>query len=370
MNFFKMKITSRIYQLVIIASVFLLSQCKSPASLNALLISDSAPEVSNLLKMVLENSGLFDVDIQKGKSFDFTSYDVVVLNIEKAAWNDEVLKDFEAYVNNGGGLVLLGGSVSAFENWNGASRMFGIETDGQLRKSTKPYDYLIVNADVEHPVTHGLQKKWLHSSDYMIYNTGSLKEGFEVLASAKADTAQGGNGKVLPVVCSGTFGEGRIFNSTLGFAPIKDHIQALQCVGFIATLQRGAEWAATGVVSQEVPVDFPNSVSTHLWPKLKPMSVDEILEKASTYEIGKSTQYLSDFTMRVRKSDGTPDTYSMYEAKILTFLASNATTDSKKYMCRELSWIGSERSIPELQKLVNDKDLSESATFALQRLRL
>lgn len=355
--------------LVLITSVFFLSQCKNPASLNALLISDSAPEVSSLLKTVLENSGLFDVEIQKGKSYDFASYDVVVLNIEKATWSEEVIQDFEAYVKGGGGLVLLGGTVSAFQNWPGASRLFGIETDGKLKKSTKPYDYLIVNSDVEHPVTHGLQKKWLHGSDYMIYNMGSLSQGFEVLASAKADTAQGGNGKVLPVICSGTFGEGRIFNSSLGFAPIKDHILAIQCVGFITTLQRGAEWAATGVVSQEVPVDFPNSVSVHLWPKLKPMSVDEILEKAATYEIGKSTQYLTDFSMRVRKSDGTPETYSMYETKILAFLASNATADSKKYMCRELSWIGSEKSIPELQKLVNDKDLSESATFALQRLR-
>jgi uncharacterized protein len=369
MNFLKMKIKTSFNLLVIIASMVLLSQCKNPASLNALLISDSAPVVSSLLKTVLENSGLFDVDIQKGNSYSFTNYDVVVLNLEKAAWSDEVIKDFEAYVSNGGGLVLLGGSVSAFENWNGASNMFGIETDGQLRKSTKPYTYLIANADVEHPVTHGLQKKWLHGNDYMIYNTGSLKEGFEVLASAKADTAQGGNGMVLPVISSGTFGEGRIFNSTLGFAPIKDHIEALQCVGFITTLQRGAEWAATGVVSQEVPVEFPNSVSVHLWPKLKPLTVDEILEKASAYEIGKSTQYLTDFSMRVRNSDGTPESYSMYESKILAFLASTATSDSKKYMCRELSWIGSEKSIPELQKLVNDKDLSESATFALQRLR-
>lgn len=369
MNIFKTKILTLIHQLVLIASLVFLSQCKDPASLNALLISDSAPVVSSLYQKVLENSGLFDVDIQKGDSYGFTDYDVVVLNLEKAAWSEEVIKDFETYVSNGGGLVLLGGSVSAFENWNGASRIFGIETDGRLRKSTQPYSYLIENADVEHPVTLGLQKRWLHSNDYMIYNTGSLKEGFEVLASAKADTAQGGNGMVLPVISSGTFGEGRIFNSTLGFAPIKDHVEALQCVGFITTLQRGAEWAATGVVSQEVPVDFPNAVSTHLWPKLKPMSVDEILEKASTYEIGKSNQYLTDFIMRVRNSDGTPETYSMYEDKILAFLNSSATVDSKKYMCRELSWIGSDKSIPELQKLVNDKDLSESANFTLQRLR-
>jgi hypothetical protein len=30
-------------------------------------------------------------------------------------------------------------------------------------------------------------------------------------------------------------------------------------VGFIATLQRGAEWAATGKVTQKVPGDFPTA---------------------------------------------------------------------------------------------------------------
>jgi hypothetical protein len=30
-------------------------------------------------------------------------------------------------------------------------------------------------------------------------------------------------------------------------------------VGFIVTLQRGAEWAATGMVSQKLPKDFPTA---------------------------------------------------------------------------------------------------------------
>ena len=33
----------------------------------------------------------------------------------------------------------------------------------------------------------------------------------------------------------------------------------MSCVGFIATLQRGAEWAATGKVTPIVPPDFPTA---------------------------------------------------------------------------------------------------------------
>jgi len=39
---------------------------------------------------------------------------------------------------------------------------------------------------------------------------------------------------------------------------------SMRCAGFQATLCRGAEWAATGKVTQEIPKDFPtaNKVST------------------------------------------------------------------------------------------------------------
>jgi type 1 glutamine amidotransferase len=51
-----------------------------------------------------------------------------------------------------------------------------------------------------------------------------------------------------------TFGKGRVFHTTLGH-----DIPALSCVGFIATFQRGTEWAATGNVTQKVPADFPTA---------------------------------------------------------------------------------------------------------------
>jgi type 1 glutamine amidotransferase len=53
------------------------------------------------------------------------------------------------------------------------------------------------------------------------------------------------------------YGQGRIFHSTLGHFDY-----SMECVGFITTLQRGAEWAATGEVFQEVPADFPSKEKT------------------------------------------------------------------------------------------------------------
>ena len=54
---------------------------------------------------------------------------------------------------------------------------------------------------------------------------------------------------MLMTIC---FGEGRVFHTALGHGPAQ-----LESVAFIVTFQRGAEWAATGKVTQEVPDDFP-----------------------------------------------------------------------------------------------------------------
>jgi type 1 glutamine amidotransferase len=48
------------------------------------------------------------------------------------------------------------------------------------------------------------------------------------------------------------YGNGRVFHTVLGHADY-----SMNCVGFIITLQRGTEWAATGEVTIAVPSDFP-----------------------------------------------------------------------------------------------------------------
>ncbi len=48
-------------------------------------------------------------------------------------------------------------------------------------------------------------------------------------------------------------GKGAVFLTALGHGG-----DALRCGGFMTTLQRGAEWAATGAVTQTIPADFPS----------------------------------------------------------------------------------------------------------------
>ena len=349
--------------LMAFAMLLMFSQCKKPASLSAVIISDSKGETSESLKSILVNTGLFDADIKSSTFSNFKNYDLVVLNVQKAEWDADTQNEFSDFVKNGGGVIVVNTAANAFQDWSSFPKISGVKPGDS--KSDKEFEYEVMSRNLDHPVIKGLPGNWLHVSDYLLFNTKSLDGEIEVLASAKADTLYGGGGEILPVLFTVKFGEGRVFNTTMGTGA-----EAINCVGFITTLQRGAEWAATGVVSQEVPVDFPNAVSTHEWANFKPFTLDEILNRASSYEVGKSKKYLSDFSMRIRNCDGKPESYAMYEGKILEFLQSDATADSKIYMCRELSWMGSDNSIPVLEEFINDKDLSNAASFALQRLKM
>ena len=72
-----------------------------------------------------------------------------------------------------------------------------------------------------------------------------------------------GTGEHEPMAFTVRYGKGRVFGTPMG------HVNngasaglgpwpAIDCVGFITLIQRGAEWAATGRVTQKASEDFPS----------------------------------------------------------------------------------------------------------------
>jgi len=78
-----------------------------------------------------------------------------------------------------------------------------------------------------------------------------------VLATAFSKKDSGGTGENEPMLMAISYGKGRVFHTTLGH-----DVTALSSVDFVATFQRGTEWAATGAVTIPVPKDFPTSTAT------------------------------------------------------------------------------------------------------------
>jgi type 1 glutamine amidotransferase len=244
------------------------------------------------LQRMLEQAGVFQVEVvtapPKGADFssfkpDFSKYKVVVSNydVPDERWPDELKQSFEKYMQNGGGMVVVHAADNAFPKWKAYNQMIGIggwrgrtEADGPFwyYKDGKVLPDLsagkagshgaripfkIVNRVTNHPITKGLPAEWMHVPDELYARMRGPGENMTVLATAFSDESNKGTGRDEPVLMVLKFGKGRIFHTTLG------HDQAgLNCVGFIATYQRGTEWAATGKVTQKVPADFPTATKT------------------------------------------------------------------------------------------------------------
>ena len=223
-------------------------------------------------------------------SMDFSPYDVIISNLGASSplWPEATRKAFEQYVANGGGFVVVHAANNPWGHWEEFNRMIGLGAWGGRDETTGPYvyyndagelvrddsegvcgshgpeyEFALTTRAPEHPIMKGLPATWMHTQDELYERMRGPFENATVLATAYADVEKNappwnhevvGIGQHVPQLMAIEYGQGRVFHSTLGHFDY-----SMECVGFITTLQRGAEWAATGAVTQEVPADFPTA---------------------------------------------------------------------------------------------------------------
>ena len=379
--------------------------CDSGKTNSALIITGQNTtnwETSSLiLETILDQSGVFKVTTitspAKGEDMSkflpqFGKYDVVVLDYNGDPWPDQAKKEFVEYVKNGGGVVVYHAANNSFPGWIEYNEIIGLGGWGNRDESSGDYVYwkdddfivdsspgkagdfgeqhafLVINRDTYHPITKGLNERWMHDKDKLFGLLRGPASGVNVLATAFSDTSKGGTNRHEPVLFTVEYGAGRIFHTVLGNCMDDSEIPAMECAGFITTLQRGTEWAATGSVTLDIPDNLPNSASIVKWPDFRPLLLEELLDKVTNYKVGQSRKYLADLTERIRQSEGSPELLLEFEKELLKLLNSDATIDCKRYICNELSWMGSEESIPILEKLAEEEATAEMAAFTLERL--
>ncbi len=240
-----------------------------------------------MMKKYLEDSGLFTVDVATtaAKGTDekfapkFSDYQVVISNYNGAAWPEKTRSSFIEYMKSGGGLVVVHAADNAFGNWREYNEMIGLGGWGGRNEKSGPYVYFdadgkkvvdeskgrggshgrqhpfqVVVRDDEHPITKGMPASWMHAKDELYDRLRGPGENMKILATAFASKKFGGTDRHEPMLMTIEFGKGRIFHTPMGHGNYSQ-----ECVGFIVSLQRGAEWAATGKVTQEIPEDFPKA---------------------------------------------------------------------------------------------------------------
>jgi len=264
---------------------------------------------SPIVKRQLEASGRFSVTVattpakgtapnQDMSSFapKFSDYAVVVLDYEGFEFAPPVKQAFVEYMKNGGGLVVLHAADNAFPAWPEFNEMIGVGgwggfTPGYQNRTKEfgpkvrwknggmvldsdtpgtaqhpnPHDYLMSVRAPEHPIMNGLPSMWLHANDELYSNLRGPAKNMTILATAIAPTSMpNGTGENEPLLMALSYGKGRIFHDTLGHVgPTQtEPIVPMNSVDYITLLQRGTEWAATGVVTIPVPKDFPTATAT------------------------------------------------------------------------------------------------------------
>jgi type 1 glutamine amidotransferase len=242
-------------------------------------------DTTPILKRLLEETQLFAVDVAtspaKGQDMSdfqpkFSDYNVVVLNYQGDDWSKATQDAFVDYVKNGGGVVVYHFACAAFPHWKEYNQITGLGGWGGRSEKDGPYvrwrdgkivrdaipgptgnhgpaqEFQIVVRQAEHPITKGLPEKFMQAKDELYGWLRGPAENLSVLATAFAPKNKGGSDEHEPVLFTVQFGDGRVFFEALGHAP-----EQLKSVAFIVTFQRGAEWAASGKVTQAVPADFP-----------------------------------------------------------------------------------------------------------------
>lgn len=244
------------------------------------------PQTSQMMKSYLEQNDRFEVEIIRtapqgtDPSFkpDFSKYNVVVSNYNGAPWPAETQEAFVKFVKSGGGLVIVHAADNSFGDWKEYNEMIGLggwggrneksgpyvyyTEDGELKRDESPgsggshgpqHAFQIVVRDAEHPITKDMPSSWLHVNDELYDRLRGPAAEMKVLATAFSPATK----RHEPMIMTIAYGSGRVFHTPMGHGN-----DSQQCVGFITTLQRGTEWAATGKVMTEIPKDFPTADAT------------------------------------------------------------------------------------------------------------
>jgi type 1 glutamine amidotransferase len=229
---------------------------------------------------------------------DFEQYDVIISNLGASTphWPQAAKNQFETYMKNGGGLVVIHAANNAWGDWEAFNEMIGLgawggrdstsgpfvyyDQEGKIQKNDSAdvcgshgleHEFIVTTREPDHPIMKDLPTTWLHTRDELYDRMRGPFNNATILATAYSDVEKNaqpwepsvsGTGQNVPMLMTVNYGEGRVFHSTLGHFDY-----SMECVGFITTFQRGTEWAASGKVTQTIPADFPseNQVSARPW---------------------------------------------------------------------------------------------------------
>ena len=156
------------------------------------------PVSHQAIKMILENSRLFSLDVavspshgedMSGFTLDFSKYQLVVLDYNGDSWSSAMNTAFIDFVRGGGGVVVYHAADNAFTDWKEYNEMIALGGWGGRNETSGPYfywkdgamyedhspgiggshgfrhEYVLDCRAASHPITEGLPARWKHATD-------------------------------------------------------------------------------------------------------------------------------------------------------------------------------------------------------------
>ena len=197
---------------------------------------ETGPEYAKLLR----SDPRLEVTISESPallgSAALASYDAVFLDLKN--YNNRIptaaplWKNFEQYIQNGGGLVIAHFGCGALQEWNGFVNISGRIWDPQKRGHDPYGEFLVRILQTGHPVTKGVPDFTTTDELYTCF-MGDAK--IDVLAEATSNVDQ----STQPMAFVLSPGKGRVFNSPLGH-----NLAALKAQGVRDLYLNATRWAA------------------------------------------------------------------------------------------------------------------------------
>jgi len=205
------------------------------------------------LRQILEQTGRFRVEVTENPAEygpeEFAPYHVLLDNYNGPRWGERTEKALLDFVRGGKGFVVIHAANNAFPDWPEYDRLIG----GAWRRGAghgRRHRYKVTIRDLQHPITRNMPN-FLHAVDEL-YHRLTMQPNLHLLASAYSAKETRGTGREEPIAWVVYYGKGRVFHTVLGH-----DLTAMRGLGFVALVQRGTEWAATGEVSIPLPEGFP-----------------------------------------------------------------------------------------------------------------
>jgi len=335
----------------------------------------SIPVVNEALKIMGQKTGAYEVAVCTDDYSIFTpeklrQFDVVCLNNtthlkfdpKKTPERCKALMDF---VKNGKGIVGIHAGTDNFYDWPEAMEMMGGKFTGHPWGGGGTWAVKIDEPD--HPLTAAFKGKGFKINDE-IYRTdpplySRSKQRVLMSLDMSDPTTKNARGVKPSDADTGitwikTWGKGRIFYCSLGH---NNHIFWNPTI--LQHYLDGIQFALGDYKVDTTPKPIVSSGKGSDMAELQ-----ELLQKVKTYDWGQSRLALTEVSEAVKKAHGNKAELAKVEKALLGVLDSDAKRAGKQFVCRELSIIGTEQSVPTLAKMLVDEETSDMARYALERI--